>query len=358
MVAWWEPSSFPLALATALVSTACWGSWSNSAKAAGESGINFAHFYMDFCIGTVLAALLFWVLPGRQALGESDVDLGNNYFALGAGAVFGVANLLLTTGIARAGLSVAFPLCIGTALVFGTLLTYWVDQRGQLLLLFPGVLTAFLGVIANAQAYGWLQSQREEERLLTSRDDERSSVEEEAAETSASQESAAPGSVGGNIAICLVGGVLMSLWAPLSAKAAENPGGLSPYWSFVLFTAASLVVGVCIVSGQQCGLSLMPRVGAATGVREYAQMKPWLHGWGLLGGSVWALGTAANLVSGDPLGHALSYSLGQTAPVVAVLWGLLWYREFNGAPTASLWCLAAMFACFFVAIVLLCLGAR
>merc|ERR1711879_1077021 len=78
-------------------------------------------------------------------------------YAIGAGATFGVANLILTTAIALAGLAVAFPLCIGTALVLGTLLTYFVDQRGQPLLIFPGVLFALLGVVANARAHAEMQ---------------------------------------------------------------------------------------------------------------------------------------------------------------------------------------------------------
>ena len=60
--------------------------------------------------------------------------------------------------------------------------------------------------------------------------------------------------------------------------------------------------------------------------------------WGVFGGfpadnlgSV-AL-TQANLVSGDELGYAISYAIGQSAPLVATLWGLLWYREFTGSPS-------------------------
>ena len=44
--------------------------------------------------------------------------------AIGAGAVFNVANLLLVVAIQIVGLSTAFPLGIGTALVGGTVLTY------------------------------------------------------------------------------------------------------------------------------------------------------------------------------------------------------------------------------------------
>lgn len=353
---WWEPDSFGLALIVALVSTACWGSWSNTAKAAGDR-VNFAHYYTDFCLGTVLAALLFWALPGQTAMGGPEVTMEHCYWAAAAGALFGVANLMLTTGIALVGLSIAFPLCIGTALVLGTVLTYFVDPRGEPWLIFPGVFLALLGVIANARAYGLLEQHRKEARSSSgSGEDSQGSSTEESSDDEGGK--GAQSSATKNILLCVLGGVLMSTWAPLSTKGMEKPNGLSPYSSFVIFTVVSMVVGVAIVSGQQCGCSLMPRVGAATSATEYFQMSPLLHGWGLLGGFVWATGTACNLVSGEPLGHALSYALGQTAPVVAVLWGLLWYHEFDGAPKKSKIFLAVMFVCFILAITLLCLGGK
>ncbi len=125
---WWEPQSFPVALAVALISTACWGSWSNTAKAVGNR-VNFAHFYTDFCIGCVIGAVVFWGALGRFRTGHDHVDLVNIGYASAAGVMVGVANLLLTTGITLVGLSIALPLCIGTALVLGTVLTYMVDPR-------------------------------------------------------------------------------------------------------------------------------------------------------------------------------------------------------------------------------------
>lgn len=52
-------------------------------------------------------------------------------YAAAAGTLFNVANMLLVSGIELAGLSVAFPIAIGTALVMGTLITYWVQPKGN-----------------------------------------------------------------------------------------------------------------------------------------------------------------------------------------------------------------------------------
>jgi len=309
--------------------------------------------------------------------GWPEVDLTRCFFAIAAGAVFGVANLLLTTGIALAGLSIAFPLCIGTGLVLGTVLTYLVDRRGHPTLIFPGVFLALLGVLANAKAYASLQRSRQrassEENPENPHVSQVDSSEEEsgdggahssseASATSSSSAAPRPPSTTRNVVMCIIGGVLMACWAPLSTKAMKSDegmrDGLSPYFSFVFFTCASMAVGLAIIGGQQCGCAVMPRVGAITSAGEYFKLPVMLHGWGLLGGSVWALGTISNLVSGGPLGFALSYALGQTAPVVAVLWGLLWYHEFDGAPRQAAMYLGAMFVFFLSAITLLCLGGR
>lgn len=359
---WWEPQSYGLALATALLSTICWGSWSNTAKAAGGV-VNFAHYYVDYCFGTVLVALVLFIGPGTRELGGPEVDLTNAVFALAAGAVFGVANLMLTTGIALGGISVAFPICIGTALVLGTVLTYVIDKRGDIHLLFPGVAFALLGVLCNARAYALLQRARQPAQSQPAAVDARACLtgNQDVADGDAvlrpSSFTANPSTVR-ILLICGVGGVLMSCWAPLSAQAIKGERGLSPYSSFVFFTIASLVAGLGVVSGQQCCCAVLPRVDAVTSATAYAQLPPPLHCWGLLGGAVWALGTLANLVSGGHLGFALSYALGQTAPVVAVLWGLCWYREFHGAPWEAFVFLCLMFTAFVVAIVLLCLGGR
>jgi len=361
---WWEPQGQALSIAIALLSTICWGSWSNTAKAAGDK-VNFAHFYTDFCLGTVVAAIVFWVSLGAHVPGGEEVELHRIFWACAAGFIFGVANLLLTTGIALAGLSIAFPLCIGTGLVLGTILTYFVDTRGQPLLIFPGVFFALLGVLANARAYGLLHTSRQSKQSTSSSD-----VDESGCETSDSAKTDSKQAIGGgsardgparssfkrDVSLCIVGGVLMGLWAPLNVKAMEGEAGLSPYFSFAWFTAASMTAGVLIISGQQCGMSLMPRVGPVTSARNYFSLPLVMHGWGLLGGSVWALGTVSSLVSGKKLGYALAYALGQTAPVVAVLWGLLWYREFDGAPREAVAWLLAMFFCFLIAITMLCLG--
>jgi len=44
---------------------------------------------------------------------------------------------------------------------------------------------------------------------------------------------------------------------------------------------------------------------------------------GLLGGAIWGIGTVFNLVAANFTGVAISYTIGQSAPMVAALWGVL-----------------------------------
>jgi glucose uptake protein len=46
------------------------------------------------------------------------------------------------------------------------------------------------------------------------------------------------------------------------------------------------------------------------------------HALGLLGGVVWGVGMVSNLVAANFAGVAISYAIGQSAPMVAALWGV------------------------------------
>jgi glucose uptake protein len=68
---------------------------------------------------------------------------------------------------------------------------------------------------------------------------------------------------------------------------------------------------------------------------------------------VWGLGTLANLVSGEEIGFALSYAVGQSAPLVAILWGVLYYKEFRGCPRKAAYYLATSVFFYVAAIAVL-----
>ena len=77
---------------------------------------------------------------------------------------------------------------------------------------------------------------------------------------------------------------------------------------------------------------------------------------GVCGGAVWAAGTLSNLLSGSSIGLALSYAIGQSAPMVATAWGLCYFGEFDGAPARAKRAVGAMFAFYLAAIGLIARG--
>jgi glucose uptake protein len=106
-------SSTVAALALMLLSMTCWGSWANTYKLAGN--IRFELFYWDYAIGLAVTAIaLAWYNDGSALLTElTNASADTLWEAIGAGAIFNLANLLLVAAIALAGLAVAFPLGIG-----------------------------------------------------------------------------------------------------------------------------------------------------------------------------------------------------------------------------------------------------
>jgi glucose uptake protein len=55
------------------------------------------------------------------------------------------------------------------------------------------------------------------------------------------------------------------------------------------------------------------------------------HSLGLLGGATWTTRIVVHLLAENFTGVAISYAMGQTAPIVAALWGIFACEEFSGA---------------------------
>ena len=279
---YWQPSSFAGCFIFALISLACWGSWSNTAKASAH--IPFAVYYLDFSIGLFAVASLAFLSVGGLVFNDGKMDSSPQepagcslkvFAAVGAGTLFNVANVLLVVGIQLAGLAVAFPVGIGLALVLGTLLTFLIDPHGNSPgPLFTGVALAFLAILCQVKAKLALDEDLRTEKTPTivgsvreaaraPADDSTRLVEPQAASGMSKQQKA--------LAVCVACGLLMSLWSPLSAYAmSTNSNGkdgyaglwecsLTPYSTYLLFTAAALASSLLI-----CKL-LMERSGVGPG---------------------------------------------------------------------------------------------
>ena len=66
----------------------------------------------------------------------------------------------------------------------------------------------------------------------------------------------------------------------------------------------------------------------------------------MLGGAIWCLGTAFSYIASGKAGAAISYALGQGAPMIAAIWGVFIWKEFKGAGKGVYALLAVMFLLF------------
>jgi glucose uptake protein len=306
-----------------VVSMICWGSWANTFKLT-RGRLRFELFYWDYAIGLAVTAFIAAIIVGHfSAPGEFPSSLFAAHrvpilWALMSGIVFNLANLLLVAAIAVAGLAVAFPVAIGTALIVGTALTFLVDQKGVPLYICAGVILAAFAVICCAAAY---RAQTSEIKVTRK-----------------------------GVIICLISGLLMASWAPLAAASMQRaPGYLTPLSSFIVFA-----VGV-VASTVPFNLYFMrrPIVGGPVSMHSYCRSPLRWHALGLLGGSIWSIGTLSNLIAGNSAGFAISYAIGQSAPLVASLWGIFVWKEFAAAGPQSKRALAAMFLFYVAAIAVL-----
>jgi glucose uptake protein len=316
------PHSLNVALLMMITSAICWGSWANTYK--GVKNYRFELFYWDYAIGILLISLIFAFTLGSTG-NDADSFLNNVHSAdtnnivstMVGGAIFNLANLLLVAAIDMAGLAIAFPVSIGIALVVGVISSYAIQPKGNAALLAAGVVCAFIAVVLDGKAYGSL--------VLAGR--------------SVSKKS---------IVTCVVSGVLMGLWAPFVARAMTNGNTLGPYSIAVFLTLGALLS--CLIWNVY--FMKRPLAGEPVSFAGYFSGPISGHALGLLGGFIWGTGMVFNLVAAKFTSVAIAYSIGQSAPMVAALWGVLVWKEFDYAPGKAKLYLALMFIFYSLGILL------
>ncbi|MFN7992640.1 MAG: multidrug DMT transporter permease [Bryobacteraceae bacterium] len=321
------PHTYVATLLVVLFSMICWGSWANTQKMTGKW--RFELFYFDYAFGVLVTALVLAFTLGSLGYdGFSFLDdmlnAGKRYSALGfgAGVVFNLANMLLVAAISVAGLSVAFPVGIGLALIIGVIWNYIIKPQGNPILLFVGCALVVGAMIVDAIAYRSLEAIKLEIKA------------QEGNVKSTRKKVSLKG-----VFLSLASGVLMGSFYPLvvMGKANEWGGtagenGLGPYAIGVVF-ALGVFVSTFIFN---LFFMNLPVEGEPLEFTEYFKGGPKLHVLGILGGAIWCAGTIANFVGSSApeqvqVGPAISLALGQGATMVSALWGLLVWKEFAGA---------------------------
>ena len=96
-----------------------------------------------------------------------------------------------------------------------------------------------------------------------------------------------------------------------------------------------------------------PFIGAPVSYKDYFAGKLKTHMVGILGGVIWGIGTALSYIAAGKAGAAISYALGQGAPMIAALWGVFIWKEFAGSSKTVYRLLTIMFILFVVGLSLI-----
>ncbi len=309
----------------AIVSLLCLGSWANTLKLAGKW--RFEYFYYDFVFGILLCAGVAALALGSgsaQELTFQDNLLLVGYrrmaWALGSGVVLNLGTLLLLAAISIAGMSVAFPLTLGVALVIGAVWDFANATQANVPLTFIGVALLAGAVIVAGLTYV---------RLLR--------VHREAAQKALTPDprtkSKRPKSAGATLVMILsvVGGIVLSTFPKILGEATIGDGGLAPYSAVMLLAVAALLSSPFFV----LFFTTFPVTSTAGMPSGYLAGSRKQHLMGVAGGIVWGAGILTSLMTaGAPQNAQLSaliqYVLNNVALLVAFAWGLLAWQEFRG----------------------------
>ena len=333
-------NSYGLAVFLCFIIMLCWGSWGNTQKLAAKSW-RYELFYWDYVIGMVIFALLLALTLGSFGHdGEpffkniAHVSLANWGWIIIGGIIFNASNILLSASTSIAGLSVAFPLGVGIALVLGVVNNYIVNHTGNPALLAIGVALVVIAIICNGVASG-----KKGESGISKADQKKGII----------------------LAVCA--GLLMSFFSSFVMRGMGNVDAVAdsakfaapyatPYTASVIFTLGVLLSNFLF----NTIVMKKPFVGEPATYKQYFAGNAKTHLVGMLGGAIWCLGTALSYITSKAAGPAISYALGQGAPMIAAIWGVFVWKEFKGSGKNVYTLLGLMFLFFIVGLSLIVLA--
>lgn len=218
-------------------------------------------------------------------------------------------------------MAVAFPLGVGLSLVVGTVVNYIGAPKGDPIWLFLGVALIAVAIICNGVASSRVGGDGSSDKSNNRK----------------------------GIILAVLAGVLMAFFYRFVAMAMDldnfaspTAGMVTPYTAIVIFSlgvlASNFVFNTLVMK--------KPFVGEPVTYGDYFQGNAKTHLVGMLGGAIWCLGTAFSYIASGKAGAAVSYALGQGAPMVAAIWGVFIWKEFKGAKKPVGGLLTTMFFLF------------
>jgi glucose uptake protein len=334
------PGNYITTLILLILGMFCFGSWAATFKSAGPKW-RFELYYFDFAIGIFLAATILALTFGSFGFdGFSFTDdlrlAGKRQDLLGflAGAVFNLGNMFLVAALSLAEMSVVFPIGMGFAMVVGLILNDLFAPAGNKLFLFAGAALVFIAVVLAVFVFSQHAAAKQLEAMRAGKTrSTRRGINWKAA------------------ILGLLGGVFLGSFFPLIDLARAGENGLGPYsvgWMFALGALITTFIYNLFFMN-------LPVQGKPIDISDFFKARLTVHLRGLLGGILSYVAVVAGLVGARAEGAAqvqpfVAWGLGQLGIVVAVLWGILNWKEFSDASSGVKIQLAFMLAFLIVGI--------
>jgi glucose uptake protein len=328
--------SYGLAVFFFVLTMICWGSWANTQKMA-EKTWRFELYYIDFALGfLILAIVAAFTLGtfgshGRPFLEDiKQAEMSSIMSAFLGGIVWNLGNLLLVAAIAVAGMSVGFPIGGGIAWILGITINYMLiildkgKPESNPFLLWGGVAVIIAAIILSMFSYRRLASETKKPTLK-------------------------------GILLSVSAGLLIAFFYGMVVRSIDNSfiaggaGNLIPYSGVFFFAWGGFLSTFIFIPV----FMRFPVHGERIRMRTYWKGSFKTHVTGILGGFIFMFGMVVSFMSAGAANPDVAYALSNAAPVVAILWGIFVWKEFEGAPKGTNTLLIIMFICYLIGLALI-----
>lgn len=325
--------SYHVAVIFCLITMLCWGIWAGFQKFAPPN-YPFSFFYWDFIVGLSAFTVLFAFTAGSiGSAGRSFVDdvqqasIANLLYALVGGVLFNAGNSLFLRSIALTGMTVAFPVGGGLALMLGVLTNYILSPVQNPWLLVGGVVSILFAMFFSAEASRKYQTAQHKTSLK-------------------------------GIALAIGAGIFFGIFYPFLSAAmasdanAPEAGKLTAYTAVVSFSVGLLLSNILF----SALFKQRAQASAQTSAVSYIGRRVFDHSFGLFAGMLWATGLSLNILAGEQAGYAVSFGLSQGNAMVAAAWGIVVSGEYKVASPSVRRLLTLMFVCYMLGLFLIALS--
>jgi glucose uptake protein len=313
------PGSFIFSLLVLILGLLCLGSWPTMFKSVGRKW-RFEFWYCDFAIGFVLASLIAALTLG--SLGQDGFSFIDDFllagkrqdaFAFASGMIFNLGNMLFVGAISIAGMTAASPIALGVSVAMIALLGPLVGAPSMLPLRLAGVAVTLVAVVGGSICYRRWAMARLVEAMQTGKTKSTRKVV-----------SSRP------IVLAIAGGVLMGAAAPLMQMGNDSEIRLGPYSFCFVFGIAILLT----TFAYNLFFMNLPVQGKPADMGDYFRARLGVHVAGMVGGAIALAGMLCGLLSmrAEGAGHLnpkLSFPIAQGAALIAMLWGLIYWKEYE-----------------------------